>query len=73
MEAGVALEFCIDHYDNIELSIYVKQIVSDDDSIMHAHIHHTEGGSKLPDCIHTPIFLVDPSHHIKVTTGIFLN
>ena len=40
--------------------------MSDDDSTMRAHLRHESNGGKLPDRIHPPGFLADPSHRIKV-------
>ena len=71
MEAGFALEICIDLHDNIEFSIYVEQIVSDDDSTIRAHTQHAERGCKLWNYIHPPIFFTDPNHHIKVMARLF--
>ena len=47
--------------------IIIEHIVSDDDSTMCAHLRHigNDKGKLLLDVIE-PIFLCDPSHHIKV-------
>jgi len=61
MEAEVALELCIQLYDG-DYEVFLKLIVSDDDSTMRAHLRHESNSRKLPDRIHPPGFLADPSH-----------
>ena len=68
MEAAVALEICIDLYDG-DYAIFIKKIVSDDDSTLRSHLVHEEQGGKLPLRIPPPEFLADPSHRIKVMSG----
>ena len=46
--------------------VNVTEIVTDDDSTMHAHCKHKNRGGKLTDNIPEPIFRANPSHFIKV-------
>ena len=57
MEAGVALELCIDLHDTSGFDIYIESVCSDDDSTMRAHLQHAKNNGKLPDHIPTPKFL----------------
>ena len=66
MEAGLAFNLILKIDKMFEGLVYVKEIVTDDDSTMRAHLKNTTKGGKLPDSIIQPIFLADPSHRIKV-------
>ena len=64
MEASAALELVINLH---ERGISVQFIVSDDNSIIRAHLQHTGNDKgKLPLHVPKPVFLCDPSHWIKV-------
>ena len=65
MEATTALDLIVElHW----LCVVVEFIVCDNDSTIHAHLHHINiyKGGKLPLSVPQPKFLCDPSHHIKV-------
>ena len=51
----------------------VGWLVSDDDSVMRAHLHHRANhpDGKLPEWFLTLVFLADPSHRIKVVSKHF--
>ena len=71
MEAGVALELCIDLHESSGFDIFIETVCSDDDSTMRAHLQHAVNDGKLPDHIPTPKFLADPSHRVKVMSTPF--
>ena len=51
----------------------VGLLVSDDDSVMRAHLHHAKDhqDGKLPEWFLTPEFLANPRHQIKVVAEHF--
>ena len=64
MESEVALRLAIGIYRKWGGMVYIKFIVSDDDSTMRAYLQHrcNNDKGKLPDDIPEPTFLADPSH-----------
>ena len=60
-----------------ENGIIVGSIVSDDNSVMRAHLRHNidptnkSDKGKLLKWVHQPIFLTDPTHKIKVVVSHF--
>ena len=60
-----ALELVIDVYTNIPYNIYITSIVSDDDSIMHAHLQHASSDGKLTFPPPPPTFLAYPNYCIN--------
>ena len=65
MESGLALDLISDiHLKSVE-NIYVKEMVSDDDSTMRSHLKKAINGDKLNNTIPEPLFLADPSHRNK--------
>ena len=66
MESGLALQLVIAVFEEFDGLVYIKHIVTDDDSTMRSHIKNIKNGGKLPDYIPQPIFKADPSHRIKV-------
>ena len=60
-----------------ENGFIVGSIVSDDDSVMWAHLRHNidptnkSDKGKLPKWVHQPIFLADPTHRNKVVASRF--
>ena len=65
MESSLALDLISNISLNSSNRIYVKDMVSDDDSTMRKHCQTKENGGKLPDGVAQPRFLADPSHRIK--------
>ena len=65
METSAALALLLQLYT---LGVEIEFIVSDDDSMMRAHLKHISANQKgkLPLHIPEPVFLCDPSHRIKV-------
>ena len=68
MEAIVALDLTTEIHTNFKGKVYVRELVSDDDSIMISLLKHKTNHpkGKLSSDIPQPIFLADPSHRIKV-------
>ena len=66
MEAGLAFDLVIKIHEMFKGLVYVKEIITDNDSTMRSHLKNIMNGGKLPDTIIQPIFLADPSHQIKV-------
>ena len=66
MEAALALELVLRLETMFGGVVYIREIVTDDDSTMRSHLKQKKNGGKLPDRTITPIFLADPSHRIKV-------
>ena len=67
MEATAALDMILSMDLEYKSKIYIKNIVSDDDSTMRAKLCHPNNNihGKLPLHIVHPIFLADPGHRIK--------
>lgn len=66
MEAGLVMQLVLKINKMFDGLVYVREIVTDDDSTMRAYLKNHKNGGKLPDNIIEPIFLADPSHLIKV-------
>ena len=66
MEAALAFDFVIKIDEMFKGLVYIKEIITDDDSTMRAHLKNITNGGKLPDHILQAIFLADPSHRVKV-------
>ena len=72
MEADAALQLIKKIFREYAGRIYVKVIVSDDDSTMKAILKHegpTSKKGKLPLEIPEPTWLADPSHRVKVVAS----
>ena len=67
MEATAALEMVVEVWDNFNGNIYIKIIVSDDDSTIWAKVScpTTNEHGMLPYKVIEPIFKADPGHRIK--------
>ena len=67
MEASAALEMVIEVWDNFNGTVFIKIIVSDDDSTIRAKVSYPESNEHgmLPAHIIEPIFKADPGHRIK--------
>lgn len=73
MESGLSLLLVVGMDDKLNGSIYIKRIVSDDDSTLRLHCKNIRHGGKLPNKILQAGFLVDPSHMIKYTLKPIFN
>ena len=75
MEATAVLEMAIAIYNEHNSLIFVRAIISDDDSTMRAKVSHKCNNihGKLPLHIPQPIFKADPGHRIKSMCKPFLN
>ena len=75
MEAAAILNMAINSV--LDRKFVIRAIVSDDDSVMRAHLRHKldendpRDKGKLPKWIYEPIFLADPSHRIKAISKHF--
>ena len=74
MEAAAILDMSINCIT--ERKFVMRTIVSDDDSVMRAHVRHKISDAKsdkgkLPPWIHQPDFMADPSHRIKTIAKHF--
>ena len=71
MESQVALDLTKKVFNDSNGRVYIRFIVSDDDSSMRAHLQHpsTDDKGKLPEMIPEPSFCADPSHRIKVMSA----
>ena len=67
MEATAALEMVVEVWKTFNGSVYIKIIVSDDDSSMRAKVSYatTSEHGMLPTHVIQPIFKADPGHRIK--------
>ena len=68
MEASMALELITNMSEKSNAKVYIKGVVSDDDSTMRSLLQHksNHGKGNLPENVQEPIFFADPSHRIKV-------
>ena len=74
MEGVVALELMKKIFNKNKGKMYLKELVSDDNSTMRSLLQHKEHHEKdkLPDNIPQPKFCADPLHIIKVMAKPFL-
>ena len=71
MESEVALNLTHSVFRESDGRVFVKHIVSDDDSSMRAHLQHQSSckKGKLDEDVPEPNFFADPSHRIKVMSA----
>ena len=71
MEAEAALEIVCEMNEKHDGKIYVKGIVSDDDTTMKAYLKHPDNHPKgrLPKHLPEPRFLADPGHRTKTVAN----
>ena len=65
MESKVALHMVTELCLLSKNKVFVREIVTDDDTIMRANLKHTKKG-KLHDKVPDPRFLAGPSYRVKV-------
>ena len=73
MEAELDLSFITKIHTKFNGWVYIKDIVSDDDSTLRGHCQNKRNGGKLDDTIPESRFLADPSHRIKCTVNLYSN
>ena len=56
MEAGLAFDLVIKIHEMFDGLVYIKEIVTDDDSTMRSHLKNIMNGGKFPNTIIQPIF-----------------
>ena len=62
MDAGLVFDLVIKIHEMFKGLVYIKEIITDDDSTMRSHLKDIINRGKLPNSITQPIFLADPSH-----------
>ena len=67
MEVAVALELTRKVHTDFKEHVFIREIVSDDDSSLRKNLRHvSHDAGSLEEGIPEPTFLADPSHRIKV-------